>query len=66
MESKRERKKRTEMLERLSAHEMSMEELIESVMAVDPKPLWDQEKREREEKEMKKTKKKRSMLRRAP
>ena len=50
MENKTERKKRTERLKRLSAQGMSLEELIRCVMSADPKPLWEQEKREREEK----------------
>lgn len=43
-------KRKTERLKRLSAHGMSLEQLIRCVMSADPKPLWEQEKREREEK----------------
>jgi len=51
-------KSKNERLKPLSAQGMSLEELIKCVMSADPKPLWEQEKREREEKKAKKHRKK--------
>lgn len=48
MGSKTERKAKAERLKRLSAEGMSLPELIRCVMSADPKPLWEEEKRERE------------------
>ena len=58
MENKTERKNRAERLKKLSAHGMSLEELIRCVLSADPKPLWEQEKAERKAKEEEKAKKK--------
>ncbi|MGB6063720.1 MAG: hypothetical protein WBG50_02865 [Desulfomonilaceae bacterium] len=44
MENKKER------LKRLSFYGHSLEDVIRAVMQVDPKPLWEEEKRLREEK----------------
>lgn len=66
MENKTDRKKKAERLKKLSAHGMSLEELIRCVLSADPKPLWEQEKAEREQRKAKKKKKKRSTFQRAP
>ncbi len=58
MENKTERKNKAERLKRLSTQEMSLDQLVECVMSADPKPLREQEKRERAEKGGKKRKKK--------
>lgn len=60
MENKTERKNRAERLKKLSAHGMSLEELIRCVLSADPKPLWEQEKEERKAKEEEKAKKRNS------
>lgn len=53
-------KKKNERLKPLSAQGMSLPELIKCVMSADPKPLWEEEKLEREKKKAeKKTRKKR-------
>jgi len=54
MENKTERKNKAERLKRLSAQGMSLEELIRCVMSADPRPLWEQEKRERDARKQKK------------
>ncbi len=46
-------KSKADRLKKLSAHGMSLEELIRCVMSVDPMPLWEKEKAERQEKEEK-------------
>lgn len=43
-------KAKTERLKKLSAHGVSLEDLIRCVLSADPKPLWEQERREREKK----------------
>ena len=53
-------KHKTERLKKLSAYGMSLEQLIRCVMSADPKPLWEEEKAERERKEEKKRKKEKS------
>lgn len=53
MESKTERKAKAERLRRLSAEGMSLPELVRCIMSADPKPLWEEEKREREAKRKK-------------
>jgi hypothetical protein len=44
-------KKGSERLKRLSCYGMTLEDLLRQVMAVDPKPLWEEEKAERKKKE---------------
>jgi len=51
-------KRKAERLKKLSAHGMSLEELIRCVLSADPKPLWEQEKEERKRKEEEKATKK--------
>jgi len=57
MENKTDRKNRAEMLKKLSADGMSLEELTRCLMSADPKPLREQEKAERDAKERNKAKK---------
>lgn len=48
---------KNERLKKLSAHGMTLEELIRCVMSADPKPLREQEKEERKRKEAERAKK---------
>lgn len=50
-------KSKTDRLKKLSAHGMSLEEVIRNVMSADPKPLREAEKAERKKKEKKKSNK---------
>ncbi len=45
-----------ERLKRLSFYGHKLEDVIRTVMQVDPKPLWEEEKRRREEKAQKRLK----------
>jgi hypothetical protein len=47
-------KKGNERLKKLSCYGMKLEDLIRQVMAVDPRPLWEEEKADKKRKKHKK------------